>query len=824
MANQEVYADIILPIPAEGTFTYRIPEGLIGKVMPGMRVIVPFGSRKFYTGIVRKLNNSPPEGFKIRDIEAVQDIMPIVNPHQMEFWKWISDYYLCTQGEVMKAALPSGLKLESMARLLIERLPNEDEQLTSEEYKILNSLKDGKGKMLSDLKSETRIRHPEKLVNILIQKGLISSEETIIEKYKPRMEVYISLDPELMDAEKLKSILKPLEKSPKQLALLQFFINEKEKAGGNGNGIRKKSLRTVPGYSESTLKTLISKKILNETKREISRLESFDIRSSEPKKLTLVQQTAFDIINKAFNTNKVVLLNGVTSSGKTEIYFHLIRDQLKQGRQVLYLLPEIVLTAQIVKRLRAVFGSQVGIYHSRYSDQERVETWYNLVMKPEGRSISIVLGARSAVFLPFTNLGLIVIDEEHENTYKQAEPAPRYHARDAAIVLASIHNAHVVLGTATPSFESYHNALTGKYALVELNERYSNIELPEIRVVNLREQYRKRLMKSHFSHHLLEELKNTLEKKQQAILFQNRRGFSPYLECQSCGWVPRCKRCDVSLVYHKQRDLLICHYCGYSLKTPAVCQQCNEPNLRTKGFGTEKIVEEINLFFSDARVVRFDLDTAHSKRQYEKIILDFEEKKTDVLVGTQIITKGLDFDNVGLVGILNADNLLNYPDFRAYEHSYQLLSQVAGRAGRKHQRGIVIVQTSDPENVVIRNVARQDFRSFYESQIEERQIFNYPPFHRLITISMRHRDFNIVNEMAGLIAKELATIPDMHILGPQSPPVGRLKNWHIQNVLIKLPRKGHLKIWKDRIRFILNHYIIHNKYKGVQFFLDVDPY
>jgi primosomal protein N' (replication factor Y) len=824
MAIQNTYADIILPVPAEGTFTYRIPENLVDKIIPGIRVIVPFGSRKFYTGIVQKLHNSPPEGFRIRDIDSVHDNIPLVNQYQMEFWEWISDYYLCTEGEVMKAALPSGLKPESITELFLVRAPDENISLSAEEDRILSLLSEGKGKLMSDLRNETKIKHTEKWVNLLIQKGLVSSGEIIIEKYRPRTEIFISLNPEFRDAEKLNELLESLKRTPKQIDLLRYFMNESEQVSDNSKGIRKKELKMLPGYSESTIRTLINKKILVSNIEEISRLAAVGSGSYEPRILTPVQQKALDSIKNAFSNNKVVLLNGVTSSGKTEIYFHLISDQLKQGRQVLYLLPEIVLTAQIVKRLRAVFGGKAGIYHSRYSDQERVETWYNLVMKPEGHSISIILGARSAIFLPFTDLGLVIIDEEHEHSYKQAEPAPRYHARDAAIVLASIHNAKVILGTATPSFESYYNALSGKYELVELNERYGRIELPEISIVNLREQYRKKLMKSHFSEVLLEELNTTLEKKQQAILFQNRRGFSPFLECQSCGWVPRCKRCDVSLVYHKQRNQLVCHYCGYSLKIPDTCQQCHEPDLRTRGFGTEKIVEELGLFFPDAIVVRFDLDTAHLKSQYEKIILDFEEKKTDILVGTQIITKGLDFDNVGLVGILNADNLLNYPDFRAYEHSYQLLSQVAGRAGRKYKRGTVIIQTSDPENVVITNVIKQDFRTFYESQIEERQIFNYPPFHRLITVSLKHRDFNVVSNIAGIIAKELASIPGMYILGPQPPPISRIKNWHLQKILIKIPRTGRLNTWKQRIRIILNHYILQNKFKGVQYFLDVDPY
>jgi len=824
MSSKDTYADIILPVPAVGMFTYRVPPGLSENIIPGMRVIVPFGSRKFYTGIVRKLHESPPDGFKIRDIESIQDPFPVVNSFQLEFWQWISEYYLCTQGEVMKAALPSGLKPESMTKFYPVKMPDNDMLLSAEENKILASLKENERTSLRDLQTGTKIRHPEKWINLLIQKGLISSEEQISEKYRPKTEAYISLSREFGNEKNLKELLDSLRGAPKQLDFLQTYIRELESAEDKAGCIRKKSVQGFSGYSDSILRALISKKILSVNKREISRLGSDDTGVSEPNELTPVQQGAIESINKSFRNGKVALLHGVTSSGKTEIYFHLIRDQINHGKQVLYLLPEIVLTAQIVKRLRKVFGKQVGIYHSRYSDEERVETWYNLVSNPEGQSLCIILGARSAVFLPFNNLGLIIIDEEHENTYKQTDPAPRYHARDAAIILASIHKASVILGTATPSFESYYNADEGKFNLVELNERYGNIELPEIKVVNIREQYRKRLMKSHFSECLLEELQRTFEKKQQAILFQNRRGFSPYLECQSCGWIPHCRKCDVSLVYHKQKDLLVCHYCGYSLKTPGKCTECGEHDLRTRGFGTEKIVEEINLFFPDINVMRFDLDTAHSKKQYEKIILDFEERKTDILVGTQIISKGLDFDNVGLVGILNADNLLNYPDFRAFERSYQLLSQVAGRAGRKHRRGIVIIQTSDPENVVIKHVINQDFRSFYESQMEERKIFNYPPYHRLVNISMRHRNFNILSEIAGIVAQDLSRIPEMHVLGPQQPPIGKVKNWHIQNIMVKLPRTAHLNISKERIKTILHHYGLYNKFKGIQFFLDVDPY
>jgi primosomal protein N' (replication factor Y) (superfamily II helicase) len=824
MANQDIFADIILPLPATGIFTYHIPDRMKGNIIPGMRVIVPFGSRKFYSGIVKKIHQDPPQGFKIRDIESAIDPFPVVNSYQLDFWEWISGYYLCTQGEVLKAALPSGLKAESETKLFLMKMPEREMVLSAEESKLITALERGKGKRLKEISISTGIKHPEKAVHLLIQKGLISAEEKLSEKYQPKTEMYIRLNKEFKRRKEVSDLLNSLKRAQKQYNLLNAIIQEWNVTSDKDTGISRKIVQNLSGFSDGTFRTLVNKKILAIHKKVISRLESIDLPKSEPRNLTTVQKVALEKINQSFLERKVVLLHGVTSGGKTEIYFHLIRDQIRQGKQVLYLLPEIVLTAQIIRRLRLVFGNQVGIYHSRYSDAERVETWFNLIKDSEDHTIRIILGARSAIFLPFNKLGLIIIDEEHENTYKQSEPAPRYHARDAAIMLASMHNANVVLGTATPSFETYYNALSGKYGLVTLNERYGKIELPEIRVVNIREQYRKKLMKSHFSDSLLEELVRILKEKQQVILFQNRRGFSSYLECQSCGWIPRCRTCDVSLTYHKQKNQMVCHYCGYSVKLPGICDNCHEPALRTRGFGTEKIEEELSVFFPGINVIRFDLDTAHSKKQYERIIQDFEEEKTDILVGTQIISKGLDFDNVGLVGILNADNLLNFPDFRAYERSYQLLSQVAGRAGRKFRRGTVIIQTSDPENVVIRNVITQDFNAFYETQMNERKIFNYPPYNRLIYITLKHRNFDILTEMAGCIAKDLVKTPKILVLGPQQPVIGKIKNWYIQNILVKLPRAGHLNVYKERIRTIIHHYSLSNKFKGIQFFFDVDPY
>jgi primosomal protein N' (replication factor Y) len=824
MAKKDKYADIILPLSVSGTFTYKIPDGLGEQVKIGMRVIVPFGQKKFYSGIIIRLHHSPPEGFKIREIKSVIDSFPVVNSFQLDFWNWIGKYYLCFPGEVMNASVPSGLKMESETVISLKKIPDKNIRTEPEELKLMTVLEYRDRISLKDLKKRTGIKNPEKWLDGLKEKGIISVEEQIKERYHPKTETYIGLNDACRGKDKLDHLLNSFGRAPKQYNLLLAFLNLSDSTPDSTSRIKKQELRAVPEFSDSAFRALVKKNILKLQNREVTRLELSEKPVSEPHPLTPMQQLALDEIRKSFRAGKVALLHGITSSGKTEIYFHLIKEQLSLGKQVLYLLPEIVLTAQIVRRLKAVFGNQAGIYHSRYSDAERVETYYHLLGVSGKNSIKIILGARSAVFLPFNNLGLIIVDEEHENTYKQSEPAPRYHARDAAIVLAGLHGADVVLGTATPSFETYYNALSGKYNLIRLNERYHQIELPEVRIVNLREQYRKKLMKSHFSPVLLNEIREVLQKKQQVILFQNRRGFSLYLECVSCGWIPYCRRCDVSLTYHKQEGRLVCHYCGYSIRVPGECPECHEAALRTRGFGTEKIEEELAVFFPDAGIVRFDLDTAHSKKQYEKIIIDFEEEKTDILIGTQIVSKGLDFNNVGLVGILNADNLLNFPDFRAYERSFQLLSQVAGRAGRKYKKGLVVLQTSDPENIVIKNVLSNDYEAIYKNQIAERKLFKYPPFYRLIKISLRHRNIDILDAAAKEMADELSGITGIHILGPQYPIIRRVKNWNIQDILIKIPRTIHLYETKKKVHQMLLNYGIAGKYKGLHVIPDVDPY
>ncbi len=824
MVQKDKYADIILPLSVSGTFTYKIPDKHADQVKTGMRVIVPFGQKKFYSGIIIKLHHSPPAGFKIREIKSVIDPFPVVNTFQLDFWKWVGEYYMCSPGEVMNASIPAGLKMESETFISLKNIPDRNIQMEPEEHKLISVLENRNKISLKDLKKKTRIKKPDKWLDGLKEKGIISVEEQVRERYHPKTETYVGLNDAYRNKNKLDNLLNSFGRAPRQYNLLLSFLNNIGSTTGNTSWIKKQEFKAIPEFSDSAFRALVEKNIFKLQKREVTRLELSDKPVSEPHPLTSLQQLALDDIKKSFREKKVALLHGITSSGKTEIYFHLIKEQISNGKQVLYLLPEIVLTAQIVRRLKTVFGNQVGIYHSRYSDAERVETYYHLLGVSGQDSIRIILGARSAIFLPFSNLGLIIVDEEHENTYKQSEPSPRYHARDAAIMLAGMHGANVVLGTATPSFETYYNALDGKYNLVRLNERYSKIELPEVRVVDLREQYRKKLMKSHFSPVLLSEINDVLQKKQQVILFQNRRGFSLYLECVSCGWIPRCRRCDVSLTYHKYEDRLVCHYCGYAMKVPGNCPECHEPALRTRGFGTEKIEEELAIFFSDAGIVRFDLDTAHSKKRYEKIILDFEEEKTDILIGTQIVSKGLDFNNVGLVGILNADNLLNFPDFRAYERSFQLLSQVAGRAGRKYKKGLVILQTSDPENIVIKNVLSNNYEAIYENQIAERRSFKYPPFYRLIKVSLKHHNISILDKAAKEMANELSGIAGLYILGPQYPIVRRVKNWNIQDILVKIPRTIHLNETKKKIHHVLLNYGMSGKYKGLNVIPDVDPY
>jgi primosomal protein N' (replication factor Y) len=653
------------------------------------------------------------------------------------------------------------------------------------------------------------------------------------ETYSPRYQAYAKISENYRDENSLNKVMDELIRAPKQLLILQRLLELLMDGGDLGTGLPKSELSGGIDFSPSAYKGLIRKEIITEYHERALRIPDEGRIPGEPRSLTTSQESALDEITNQFRNKPVVLLKGVTSSGKTEIYIHLIREIIEQNRQVLYLLPEIALTAQIIERLKNVFGDLVGIYHSKYSDAERVETFLRARENPIGGEYKVILGARSAVFLPFRNLGLVIIDEEHELSYKQADPAPRYHARDAAIVLAKMHSARVLLGSATPSLESYYNARKGKFGLVELNERFGEMSPPEIILSDLKEAYRKKRMISHFTPELFDLMKVTLREDRQVILFQNRRGFSPYIECFSCGWIPGCPDCDVSLVYHKQEGKLVCHYCGYAERIPHQCPECNDTQLVTRGFGTEKLEEEVGILFPDVRIARMDFDTTRSRRKYEKIIRDYESGNTRILVGTQIVTKGLDFDNVGLVGVLHADNILNFPDFRSYERSYQLLSQVAGRSGRKETRGKVIIQTSVPEHPVMQHIINSDYHGMYMNQMEERQSFHYPPYYRLLKITFRHQDRQIVesaaNEFNAELRKAFRKLKHIaesgpEILGPQAPLVSRVQQMNIMTLLVKYPRTSVIGDLKKVTGELAIQFKANKLYRKLFIILDVDTY
>ncbi|MCF6366848.1 MAG: primosomal protein N' [Bacteroidales bacterium] len=819
--TKKTYANIILPVPLSKLFTYEVPEVLLSECTSGKRAIVQFGKKKIYTGIIKETHQERPD-YQTKEIISVLDASPIINNFQFKFWDWIAEYYMTTLGEIYKAALPAGLKLESETNISLNSEVdysgiNEKEEL------IIGLLTNEDFLPISKIEKETDF-NVLPIIKKLIDKKIISAEERIKKKYKPKYEDYISLAGDLKDENKLSEVLNKLKRAKKQSELLMSFIYMTKYGNDSFGGIKsadeflKKDLLKHTGASQANLKALIDRGYLILKKKEISRLSVAKYENFEKKELNKYQTTAYNEINKSFSKKNVVLLHGVTSSGKTEIYIKLIEEQLAKGKQVLYLLPEIALTSQITVRLEKIFGKELCIFHSKFSDNERVEVWNNL----QNNTCKIILGVRSSIFLPFDNLGLIIVDEEHENSYKQYNPAPRYNARDASVILAQLHNAKVLLGTATPSIESYYNAKQNKYGLVELFQRYKDISLPEIKIADTKEARKKLQMKSLFAPKLLEAIKEALENKEQIILFQNRRGFSPFTECETCGYIPKCENCDVSLTYHKFTNRLVCHYCGYSEQATRKCKACESLTMKTRGFGTQKIEDEIKEYFPEVKVARMDTDSTGSKKAYHKIIYEFETGKTNVLIGTQMVSKGLDFDNVALVGIMNADNMLNFPDFRAHERSFQLMAQVSGRAGRKHKQGKVIIQTSDKKHPIIKNVVENDYITMFEGQLKIRKQYKYPPFYRLIQIKVKHKKKELVNTASEQLAKELRAIFGGRILGPEFPVVAWIKTWHIKTVLIKLEKKSSHKKAKELINGVINHVKANEKFKSVQFLADVD--
>ncbi|SMO84826.1 replication restart DNA helicase PriA [Saccharicrinis carchari] len=816
------YADIILPVPLPRLFTYQIPEEWTSAIVPGMRVVVPFGNKKYYSGVVYSLHDQKPEAYETKEIISILDKQPVVNEVQLNFWRWIADYYMCTLGEVYKAALPSGLKLESQTKVHYNADWLSGAKLNAKETIVLDYLAEKKTASIQDLNNITEMKNSLPVIKSLLDKQAVFVSERLKDSYKPKTKKVLQLAPEYSHEQKLQNAFTELSRAKKQLNALMVFFTMIGGAHKNNYAktIDKNELKKKSGASTTVLNELISKGLFIEIETTISRLDTDATSTKGMHNLNPIQQKARQQIQQQFALKDAVLLHGVTSSGKTEIYIQLIQEQIKQGKQVLYLLPEIALTTQITSRLKLVFGNQIGIYHSKYSDAERVEVWNDILNK---ENYKVVIGVRSSIFLPFDNLGLIIIDEEHENTYKQFDPAPRYHARDAALVLAHMHKAKVLLGTATPSIETYRNTQVGKYGLVELFERFEGIKMPRIQTVNVREEKRKKKMSSDFSPLLVEEVGRALENGEQAILFQNRRGFSPYLECAQCSWVPKCKYCDVSLTYHKHINQLVCHYCGHSNYLPRTCSACESPALHTKGFGTEKIEEDIRIIFPEAKVVRMDLDTSRTRKSHENIIRSFERSEVDILIGTQMISKGLDFDKVSVVGILNADSMLNYPDFRAFERSFQMMAQVGGRAGRKNKQGTVIIQTANPDNPVILDVVNNNFKNHYQNELAERETYKYPPFYRLIYLTIKHKNANIANQAADYFGQYLRGIFNERVVGPQAPPISKIQNWHIRKVMLKLESGVSLPKIKTMLRSAIDTVVSHPGFKAVVIQADVDP-
>ncbi len=826
MSRITLFADVLLPLPVKGTFTYRVPYELNDSVQEGQRVAVQFGKKKVYAGLIKRLHQEVPAVVPKYILHLLDD-KPIVNNIQFLFWKWIASYYMSTEGEVMNAALPSAFKLASESKVVLFPGFSPDEHLLDEfEYRVTEAILQ-KGKLtIDEITRQIGIQKVLPLLKKMIDKRMIYMEEELKGGYKPKKEKTVSLSENFRDEDTMKELMDELGKrAHKQLELLMTYMT----MAGFGKKLQpvaKAELLKKTGSSPAVLKALTDKGVFEIAEREISRFKTENYQKLPPVKLNKHQQQAYSEIKQGFSEKKVVLLHGVTSGGKTEIYIKLMEETIRQGKQVLYLLPEIALTTQIITRLRKYFGDQVGVYHSRYSKDERAEVWNHLLGYRLSENMSrynIILGPRSAMFLPYDNLGLVIVDEEHDQSYKQYDPAPRYNARDAAVYLSTIHNARVVLGSATPSIESYYNTKQGKYHLVELTERFGGMQMPEIVVVDMRDEHRRRMLRSHFSSVLMKEMEQAVAEHKQVILFQNRRGFSLRVECEQCGWVPQCKFCDVTLTYHKSSELLKCHYCGYSTTIPHSCAECGNTQLKMQGFGTEKVVEELAMIMREARIDRMDLDSTRTKHAFNRIITDFEERRIDILIGTQMVTKGLDFDNVRVVGVLSADNMLSFPDFRAHERSFQLMQQVSGRAGRKHERGKVIIQAWKPDHPIIRFVVNHDFEGMYRQQLAERKKFYYPPYYRLIIVKMKHKKYDLLHEGSAILAKDLRARFGKVVYGPESPLVGRVRSLYIKHIMIKVARGSNYQKVKDELYTAFEEFRTLAKYKSIIIQFDVDP-
>ena len=814
MNNYNKYIDVILPLPVKGSFTYSLRSD--DNVRIGQRVVVQFGVKKLYTAIIIKVHNNLPK-YKVKDILSVFDDENIVTENQIRFWQWLSSYYMSQIGDIMNAAMPSLLKLSSESKIIVH--PNFDgdvSDLSRSESSILNLL------ALKDqltISEASEYFHGSSFSSIyeMIRKELIQIREELRSYVKPKKVKFVSLSGNNFDA-----YFDLVNRSNKQKELLEFFIECNQE--NSLNKIRSSDLLNKYGFSRFALNALQKKGIVNIESQEVSRLKSNHVETHPIYDLSSQQKIALHEVKSIFNDKDVCLLHGVTSSGKTQIYIKLIQEYLNQDQQILYLLPEIALTAQIVNRLKRHFGDMVEVFHSRLSDQERIEVW-NAIKETDvsKKRCKIILGARSALFLPFVDLGIVIVDEEHDSSYKQTQKSPRYNARDASIYLASLHNAKVLLGSATPSLETYFNAKSGKFGLVKLNSRFLNIDMPNIHIVDIGRLYLKKKMINHFSPLLVDQISTALSVNKQVILFQNRRGYSPVLECEVCNWSPRCVNCDITLTYHKNSNSLRCHYCSYHIDKLDSCQSCNHHQIIDKGFGTEQIEEEISSLFPKARVSRMDYDTTRGKYSYDNIIENFSNGLIDILIGTKMVTKGLDFDNVSIVGVLYADVMLKFPNFRALERSYQLLSQVAGRAGRKSVQGDVIIQTYSPDNYVINTVSNHDYDAMYNQQLNDRRLFGYPPYSRLILINLQHKNCTRLDIFADKFYDSLSRIFHQRVLGPQSPYVSKVRRYYQKNILLKLESSSSVSKAKNILDRLINKYQDIKSFRSIRINIDVDP-
>ncbi len=823
--RKTLFADIILPVPVHQLFTYRIPFEMNDFIYAGIRVVVPFGKSKLLTGIVINVHENIPANYQAKYIEHVLDDSPIIKQEQFKLWQWISDYYMAPIGDVMNAALPSNFKLASETKIVLHPDYNNDySQLDDRQYQIVEALEIRETLDLKEISEIVGIKTIQPIIKVLMDKKVVFTLEELNNKFTPKTAIYIVLNEKYLDNDQLESLIQQLETKKtthKQLENLLLLIREGNYNNGKIEPVLRKQLESV-GASISTLNTLEKNGYITQERFEISRFKEKNNSVKEFKKLSDSQLNGLNEIRSTFETKQVTLLHGVTGSGKTEVYVELIQEQIEKGKQVLFLLPEIALTTQLITRLSSYFGDLIGVYHSKFNQNERVEIW-NHVLNNNPNQFRIILGARSSIFLPFADLGLIIVDEEHESSFKQYDPSPRYNARDCAIVLGHMHKAKVLLGSATPAMETYYNAKNGKYGLVELSDRFGGIQMPEIFCADLKKERKNKSMQSHFSAFLVDHIRLALNNKEQIILFQNRRGYTPLWMCEICNWTPKCKNCDVSLTYHKQTNTLKCHYCGYLTPPVGTCSCCGSNRLKMLGFGTEKIEDDLSILFPNIRIQRMDLDTTRSKNAYENIISEFENRNVDVLIGTQMVTKGLDFDNVSLVGILDADMLLNRNDFRAFERSYQLMSQVAGRSGRKNKRGSVIIQTGDVDNWVIQKVIAHDYKGFYESEIVERKNYFYPPFYKIIEFTLKHKDENLVNQASNEFAKSLREIFKERVLGPEFPVVARVNNQFIKVIKLKIERDAPEKKIKERINELIDSFFSAPVNKSIRLLIDVDP-